>query len=223
MNTVNLVYVEDFLLEREAIIKILSEYPEFTFVNSFSNGLELLEWMKFNEKILPDIILLDINMKVMNGRETFQKIRKKYRSQKIIMLSEHFTDEYVIEFMTNGANGFLSKNARPQTIAETIRRVQDYGFCIDPLISNILAKKGVTVKKALAGESRPDLDLSVHRINVLRCMLKGMKTDDIARELNGTYKGIEHTRADIWKVTKCEKNNYPQLMEFAFKHGLVSF
>src|SRR4051794_29970157 len=96
-----------------------------------------------------------------DGRETFQRIKKKYRGQKVIMLSEHYTDDYVVEFMSNGANGFLSKNARPQTIVETIRRVNQFGVCIDPLMSNILSRKSIT-KNALPADERKDLDLSVH-------------------------------------------------------------
>jgi len=138
---IKIAIVEDFELERKGLIVLLKQFDDFEVVLDCGNGKELLEGLK---TINLDIILLDIEMALMGGRETFDRVKYKYPRQRIIMLTEHFSDSYIIEFMKKGAASFLSKNSRIEKVVETIRRVHQQGICYDTLIANVLIRAGTT-------------------------------------------------------------------------------
>lgn len=215
---IKIAFAEDYAIEREGIVQLLSEYKDLKFVFLASNGKELLDWL---EKHTPNVVLLDLNMHVMDGRETFAKIRSKYPKMKVIIFTEYFTDNYITEFMKKGARAFLSKNNRIEKVADTIRRVHMNGICVDPMVSNILTKIGLVTSPDTTIHERADLRLSAKEILILRYMCQGKESKEIASLTFNAIKTIEHHRSEIWKKASCK--TLPDLMEFAFKHGLITF
>jgi two-component system response regulator DegU len=215
---IKIAIAEDFALEREGLIRLLQPYKDLEFVFCASNGKELVEWLATNT---PDVIMLDLNMHIMSGTETFGKIMNLNSDLKVIIFTEYFVDKYIIEFMKRGARAFLSKNNRIEKVADTIRRVHHNGICIDPIVSNILTKKGVMTIPEFPGQDRGDLKLTAKEILILRYMCQGLESKGIAVMLSNAIKTIENHRSEIWRKTACE--NIPELMEFGFKHGLITF
>lgn len=215
---IKIAMAENCLLGREGIIRLLKDYQDLEFVFCASNGRELIDWLDNNT---PDIILLNLNMPIMNGREAFSRIISKNGNLKIIIFTEDFTDHYVTEFMKKGARAFLSKNNRIEKVADTIRRVHTNGVCIDTLVSNILTKKEVIVVPDFPGQDRPHLKLSTKEIVILRYMCQGRETKEIANLMHCAIKTIENHRCNIWRKSGCE--TIPDLMDFAFKNSLIAF
>jgi len=215
---IKIAMAEDYALEREGLIRLLNDQKDFSFVFCASNGKELIDWLETNT---PDVIMLDLNMHIMGGKETFAKIRQLNSNLKVIIYTEYFEDTYIVEFIKTGARAYLSKNNRIEKIADTIRRVHYNGISIDPIVSNILTKMGVISIPELPDNDRSDLTLSAKEILILRYMCQGKESKEIARVLNNAIKTIENHRSVIWRKTKCE--TIPDLMEFGFKHGLITF
>src|SRR4051812_27484444 len=174
---IKIAFAEDYAIEREGIVQLLSEYKDLKFAFLASNGKELIDWL---ETHTPNIVLLDLNMHVMDGRETFAKIRSKYPKLKVIIFTEYFTDIYITEFMKKGARAFLSKNNRIEKVADTIRRVHMNGICVDPMVSNILTKIGMVTIPDASIHERVDLKLSAKEILILRYMCQGKESKEIA-------------------------------------------
>src|SRR5258707_1881803 len=101
MSPTNLVVVDDHALFRRGVISLLSEMSDFQVVGEASNGHEALLVI---EKMLPDVVLLDINMPVMNGIEALNEIHKLSRAPKVLMLTISQTDEDLIGAIVAGAN-----------------------------------------------------------------------------------------------------------------------
>jgi DNA-binding NarL/FixJ family response regulator len=218
---INIVIVEDQYFQLESFVGLLSTYQGLHFVGKFSNGVELLDWLKGCEK-LPDLILLDIRMKFMDGKETLKRIRSKYSHLKTVMLSEHYENEIILELIRGGANGYLSKNSRPETIVHTIRKVHKEVFCFDPFIIKLLAKGNPFELKELTEDEMNERGLSINIIKVIRGVLDGKKSEVIAGDVGLGRRGVEDIRRKIWAITKCEPNNIPQLFEYAFRNGLIA-
>lgn len=214
---IKIAIAEDFELERKGLIELLKQFDDFEVVLDCANGKELLEALK---TITPDIILLDIEMALMGGRETFDRVMHKYSKQRIIMLTEHFSDSYIIEFMRKGAASFLSKNSRIEKVVEMIRRVHQQGVCYDNIIANVLARAGTTGLPEKPLRDRPDLNLTVREIEILRLMCMGKENKDIMEILHIEVRTIETHRRSIWAKTNCD--NLIELVEFAFKNNLIS-
>ena len=214
---IRIAIAEDFELERKGLISLLTRFPNFQVVLEAGNGRELLEGIR---KAKPHILLLDINMKVMDGRETFKRVRSMYPDVKIIMLTEHFDDEYIIEFISQGAAAFLSKNNRIEKLSETIIRVHDRGKAFDNMVMKILADGGYIMPHQAGGHS-DDLGLSRRELEVLKLMCQGKESKHIAAVLGIESRTVEGHRRNIWKKTAC--SNVVELIEFAFKNNLITY
>src|SRR5689334_4132678 len=114
---IKIAMAEDYALEREGLIRLLDDQKDLSFIYCASNGKELIEWLETNT---PDIIMLDLNMHIMGGKETFAKIRHLNSDLKVIIFTECFDDTYIVEFIKTGARAYLSKNNRIEKIADTI-------------------------------------------------------------------------------------------------------
>src|SRR3954471_16042945 len=110
---IKIAIAEDFALERDGLIRLLAPYQDLNFVYCASNGKELLEWLQTNT---PDVIMLDLNMHIMGGTESFGKIMNLNNDLKVVIFTEYFVDKYIIEFIKRGARAFLSKNNRIEKV-----------------------------------------------------------------------------------------------------------
>jgi len=215
---IKIAIAEDFELERHGLIGLLEKYDDIEVVLSVANGKELLEGLK---SVKPDIVLLDIQMAVMGGREAFERITLLFPDLKVIMLTEHFTDTYVREFIKKGANAFLSKNNKIERVVETIRKVHKDGKCYDNVVAKIISENGTHEFTETTIEERPDLHLTLREIEMIRLMCLGKESRDIAVLMHIDIRTVETHRRNIWKKTQI-KRNIPNLIEYAFKNNLIS-
>ena len=209
--------IDDHFLVREGLISLLGNFKEISVVFDVDNGKELMEALK---KHPVDVILLDIELPVMSGGEAFEKIKVKYPNLKVIIISSHFKDLYVIEFIRKGVSAFLSKNSRAQKIVEAIKSVFETGTYFDTAVSLIMAKAISNPTKMESGEERPDLDLSFREIQIIKYISQGRSSSEIANSLSLSIRTVEWHRRHIWKKTQCKSPT--ELISYAIQHNLVS-
>ena len=106
MEPISIIIAEDQHLVRKGLIALMEEFPQLKIVSEANNGRELLDLLKHQK---PDIVLLDIEMPVMNGKEALMLIRKRFPETKVIILSMHAESNYMSEVMERGANAYLPK------------------------------------------------------------------------------------------------------------------
>ena len=129
--------VDDHILVRNAIADLLRKNG-FKIVCEADNGKILIEYLKKNG--LPDIILLDINMPVMNGYETMECIAESYDKHKVIALSMYDDENSIIRMIKAGASGYLLKESKPAELLEAIETVYQKGFYHSSLVNTHLIK-----------------------------------------------------------------------------------
>ena len=115
---IKLGIAEDHELLREGLTSILGSEPEFELVFSVSNGKEVFEKL---ENCQLEILLLDLDMPIMNGVEVMRKLRVEYPHVKSVILSMHYSREFILECLTIGAAGFLAKNTNVENIMEALQ------------------------------------------------------------------------------------------------------
>ena len=208
---------EDHLLTRQGLIALLKEFEGINVLFDVPNGRELLDSLK---KTVPDVILLDIEMPVMNGREVFEKIKSKYPKLKVIIISMHFKDSYIIEFIKKGANGFLNKNSSIEKIVDALFAVHEHGFYYDSTISLIMAK---TISNNLIPPSEDIIattDITSREIEIIRLICLNKLNKEIADSLNISVRTVEGHRLNIMRKTNCK--NALDLTTFALQNNLIS-
>ena len=126
-----IVLVDDHVLLREGVKRIIQEDPELQVVDEAGDGLELLELL---EKSTPDMVILDITMPRLQGLEALKFIKQLYPEVKVLMLTMHKSKELSYKIMNNGADGYLVKEDANEVLHSAIATIRRGKTFISPLI-----------------------------------------------------------------------------------------
>jgi DNA-binding NarL/FixJ family response regulator len=122
---VKIILTDYYKLFRSGVRTCLEPKNDIEIVGEAGNGQELMELLN---EIIPDIIIMDVQMPVMDGFETLLRIRKKFPDLKVIIMSIHTDPAIISEMMRLGANTYLGKNCNSETIYQAIRCVFEYNY-----------------------------------------------------------------------------------------------
>jgi DNA-binding NarL/FixJ family response regulator len=213
---INVLLIEDHDIVRQGIRALLENQPEITVIGEACNGAEAIEKLKV---LKPDVLIMDMNMPVMSGLECTRKIRSEYPDIKILVLSMHDHENYLIEMLDAGANGYVLKNTSKDELLFAIKKIANDGMYIGPEFTmNMLAKY-----KASSGfvEVSPTIDLKIsdREMDVLRLVAKGLTNNEIAKQLFTSVRTIETRRKNLLEKTKT--TNTATLIRFATIKGII--
>ena len=212
---IHIAIVDDHVIMRQGLISLLAEYDEINILFDANNGKELMDNLKSSK---PDIVLLDISMPIMNGKEALEKIQLKYPKIKVIMMSEYFHDEHIIEFIKAGACAFLPKNCNIDKLLDAFNYVYEHGYYYDNRISAVLAsmlKKTPIDTKVVA-----DTEFTKQEIKIIKLVCLKKSNVEIADELHVSVRTIESHRYNISKKTNT--TNTMDLIEHAERNGILN-
>lgn len=212
---IHIAIVDDHVIMRQGLISLLAEYEEINILFDANNGKELMDNLK-NSK--PDIVLLDIEMPVMNGKEALEKMQLKYPKIKVIIMTNYFHDEHIIEFVKAGANAFLPKNCDIDKLLDAINYVYEHGHYYDNRVSAILA--AMLKKTPIANKVVADTEFTKQEIKVIKLVCMKRSNAEIAEELHVNIRTIESHRYNISKKTNT--TNTMDLIEHAVKNGILN-
>ena len=211
---IRLLLVDDHPIVREGIKSALSTKKNISIVGEAATGEEAMVKAK---KLLPDVILMDINMPGMSGLETSRRLRKSVPDSKILALTMHENREYVLEMSQLGARGYVFKDSSPSELLRAIEAVHAGEFFFSPRASQQL------LKAFLKGESRSDsavaVDLSHREKDVLQLIMEGFKTKEIAKRLGVTDRTVETYRRRL--MTKLSVHSVAGLIKQAIAKGIA--
>lgn len=206
---------DDHRLVRMAFAALLDEQPDLNMIGQAGNGKELLELIKADK---PDMVLLDIDMPVMDGRQCLGIIRSRFPEVKVIMLSLHKDPALMSEYMANGASAYLHKDADMEDLLLAIRTVQREGIYFSKELSKALLTNIRKEKK-----SNPFFDepaLSNKEMAVLKELCDGQTNQEIADKLHISINTVGFHRNNIYSKTK--SHNIAELMKYSIRNGLIS-
>ncbi|HAS42925.1 MAG TPA: DNA-binding response regulator [Microscillaceae bacterium] len=207
---ITLFLIDDHSLVRLGLSKILSRFDEIKILADFSSATEALAALSQNQ---PDIVLCDISLPEMDGIEFTKKAKDKYPNLKVIMLSSHKEEFYVLKSVEAKADGFLHKDVLENELIEAINRVHQGGSFYSQDISQIIINSFVN------GDKPSIPQLSAREKEVLHFLVEGLSNKEIADKLYISSKTVDNHRANILK--KLNLKNNVQLVRFAIEHKLV--
>ncbi|WP_341227687.1 response regulator transcription factor [uncultured Arcticibacterium sp.] len=215
---IKLAIVDDHLLFRHGMVQILSQIDDFEVVLEASNGQEFLE--KLSEKEV-DLILLDIQMPEMDGIQVTEYLRKQDEEEpKIIILSMHNEDQYILHLLEIGANGYLLKDTEPDEVELAIRKVNGQGIYFTDFVSRVMLRKATLKKLPRSGKFfNYKKDLSERELEVLTLICQGQTTAEIADKVCLSPRTVEGHRTRI--MEKLSVKNTASLVAFAVKNQLI--
>jgi DNA-binding NarL/FixJ family response regulator len=186
---VRLLLVDDQRLMREGLRTLLELEPGLQVVGEANNGQEGLEAYA---SLLPDVVLMDVRMPVMDGVEATRRLRGQWPKARVIILTTFDDDEYVFEGLRAGALGYLLKDVSIHELAEAIHTVMAGGVLIEPSVARkVVAEFARMTAPALRPAQPLEEPLSERELEILRLLAQGMTNREIAQHLylaEGTVK-----------------------------------
>lgn len=207
---ITVLLVDDHCLVREAIKSLLQLAPNITVIAEANSGETALELLN---TIVPELILMDLNMPGMGGFAAITKILEQYPACKIIVLSAHFYDPLPARLLKAGVKGYLIKGCSFQDMINAITAVHNGKSYLSPQISYQLALHSLSKKKS------PLKKLSPQELQVLKMTAQGLDSNEIAILLSILPKTVSSYRRRIYE--KLSLSNEVQLTLFAARHNLI--
>ncbi|MCM3184039.1 DNA-binding NarL/FixJ family response regulator [Priestia megaterium] len=213
MQPFRILIVDDHAHAREGIRDILEEYEDFIIVGEGTNGQEAIE---LTEKLMPDIVLMDIGMPVMNGLEATKQIKFQFPYVKIVVItvSDDITD--LFDALKKGAQGYLLKNLQSEVWYDYLR-----AFALDEVpMSKEIAFQILKEFPQETSIKKPDTPLSARELEVLQLVAKGLSNRDISVQLFISEHTVKSHLKNI--LSKLHLENRVQLTSYAFQNGLMN-
>jgi DNA-binding NarL/FixJ family response regulator len=212
--SVRIVLVDDHRLVRAGIRALLEKTPQGEVVGEAADGREAFALI---EKQRPDIVLIDIAMPGLNGLDAVDRIKKEWPETKVIILSMHANEEYVVRALRSDVSGYLIKDAAVEELEDAIRTVTEGEVYFSRRISKRVIRDYLTNTDEIRG---PLEQLSSRQREVLQLIGEGKNTKEIADILRVSVKTIEAHRLQL--MQRLDIHDIPGLVKFAIRTGLVS-
>jgi DNA-binding NarL/FixJ family response regulator len=212
----NIVIAEDHTILREGLKSLLSSQPDLKIVDEAGDGLEAIRCVQNHS---PDLILLDLSMPRMTGLDAIKEIKRVNSDTKIIVLTVHSTEEYILATLQAGADGYVLKDAHSSELMTAIRHVLDGRRYLSPSISGTIIDGLLEGKKASAIRSAWET-LTQREREILKLIAEGHKNKDIADLLCISVKTVEKHRANL--MEKLDLHNVAALTALAAEKGLIN-
>jgi DNA-binding NarL/FixJ family response regulator len=211
-----IVLAEDHTILREGLKSLLSSQPDLKIVGEAGDGLEAIRCVRDHS---PDMILLDLSMPRMTGLDAIKEIRRVNADTKIIVLTVHSTEEYILATLQAGADGYVLKEAHSTELMTAIRHVFAGRRYLSPSISGTIIDGLLQGKKASSIKSAWET-LTQREREILKLIAEGHKNKDIADLLCISLKTVEKHRANL--MEKLDLHNVAALTALAAEKGLIN-
>jgi two-component system, NarL family, response regulator DegU len=210
------VYIaDDHTLFRKAMVNLLRSFERVVDVKDAENGKELLTLIKYE---VPDVVIVDLQMPVMDGAETSNQIIQKYPDLKIIILTMHDSNKFILHMMELGVHAFLLKNTEPDELEKAIYAVADKDFYHNELVASVL-RKNVKDKKPGQRPIFQQAELTEREKEILLLICQELTMKEIGQRLFLSENTVRNHRVNI--MEKVGVNNIVGLVKFAYDTGVV--
>jgi DNA-binding NarL/FixJ family response regulator len=216
MQKIKLVLADDHTVVREGLRALLMAEPDIEIVGEADNGRQAIQLAKQN---LPDVVVMDIAMPVLNGIESTRQIARGVPGCKVLILSSYSDDEYVRQVTEAGAVGYLVKQTAASELLKAIREVSRGNVYFSPAIAKRLRDQS---RETFSGgqllKKRAD-HLTTREVEVLQLIAEGRANKQIAAELCISIKTVEKHRQQV--MNKLGIHDVAGLTRHAISKGII--
>ncbi|MDF1697279.1 MAG: response regulator transcription factor [Saprospiraceae bacterium] len=206
-----IVIVDDHLLFSNSLKKLIEGFADYEVTKQMSNGRELIAYLG-KESSPPDLVLLDVKMPVMDGKETMEYISIHFPNVNVLVLSMDDDEATIIYMLRKGAKGYILKDIDPEKFKEAVENVLHRGFYHSERVSAVLLGE--------INKGANEAQLSDRELVFLDLVCSDKTYKEIAGEMYLSPKTIDGYRANLFK--KLNVKSRVGLAMYAIKNGLVN-
>lgn len=217
MEKTKVLIADDHGVVREGLMAMLKTIDVIDVVGEAKNGMDAVEKAK---KLLPDVILMDLRMPVMNGVEATRQIKREFPHIGIIALTMHEEQQHIFDLVQAGATGYLLKDSDSSQIVDAIRAIARGDSLIHPSVaSKILAEFSLLAGGKGKKRLLVDHDLTEREITVLRLVATGQTNKEVANSLELSQKTVKNHLGNIFH--KLHVYDRTQAAVLAIRRGII--
>lgn len=213
MTHIRVLIADDHTLVRAGFRALLQNIAWVDVVAEAGNGREALQQIALSQ---PEIVLMDIAMSELNGLEATARIRQEFPAVRVIILSMHANEEYVLQALRAGAMGYLLKDSSVTELELALRAVMRDETFLSPAVSKHL----VEYVQRVEGEPSSLERLTTRQREILQLIAEGRTNQEIARILNISVKTVETHRAQL--MDRLDIHDIAGLVRYAIRMGVVT-
>jgi DNA-binding NarL/FixJ family response regulator len=218
LSSIRVLLVDDHGLVRAGIRALLESLQGIQVLGEADDGREALRLIELHR---PDIVMMDIAMRGLNGLEATLRITRDFPNTRVIILSMHANEEYVLQSLRAGAAGYLLKDAGTVELEIAIKAVAGGETYLSPPVSKHVISDYVRRMSAGEQETQSTLDrLTFRQREILQLIAEGRTTQEIARLLNIGVKTVETHRMQL--MERLDIHDVAGLVRYAIRVGLIS-
>jgi len=216
MQKIRVLVVDDHTIVRDGICALLGLAGDIEVIGEAANGKEALEIVR---ELMPDVVLMDIAMPIMDGLEATRRIHKEFPKTKVLVLTQYDEKDYIFSIIEVGAQGFITKMAASSELAAGIRAVHRGDSFLSPSAARFLVEdyqQGVSVRK----NHDPYEQLTNREREVLKLLAEGYTTQEIANMLVISIKTVEGHKTSL--MAKLDIHNRIELVKYTLRKGIIT-
>lgn len=214
MSAISVLLADDHELVRAGFRALLQTIAGVRVVAEADDGRKALDLVRTHR---PDVVLMDIAMPGLNGLEATSRIAKEFPETRVLILSMHKSEEYVLRALKCGAAGYLLKDASPSELEMAIRSVARGDTYLSPPVS----KQVIDDYRQRTGHGQGPLDLlTARQREILQLVAEGRSTKEIADVLHVSVKTVETHRAQL--MERLDIHDVAGLVRYAIRMGLIT-
>lgn len=210
-----ILLADDHALVRAGIRELVLKIPGLEVIGEASSGRQAMEMIETHR---PDLVLLDIGMKELNGLEVAARVARDYPEVRTLMLSMHSNEEYVLRALRVGAGGYMLKDAAITELHLAIESVRNNKTYLSPSISRTAIDNYLN-RTTSSGKSNSLENLTPRQREILQLIAEGRSTKEIAADLNLSAKTVETHRAQL--MERLNIYDVASLVRYAMRVGLI--
>jgi DNA-binding NarL/FixJ family response regulator len=216
---IKIFLADDHNIVRNGIKSLLDKEPDMEIVGEATDGKQVLDVLS-SVTPLPDVVITDVNMPVMNGMELTAKISELYPKVKIVVLSMLDHERYIVQAFKAGASGYVLKNVSADELTFSIRHVCNYNerfLCME--LTTRLLDKLIDTQEPVSSQ-QVQLDLSKRETEILILIAEGFTNQEIAEKLFTSKRTVEGHRQNL--LEKTGARNTAALIRFAIVNNIIN-
>jgi len=215
--TCNLLLVDDHSLIRAGVRALVLDIPGYAVIGEANDGSQLLEMV---EKLSPDIVLLDISMKETSGLDALQRLKRTRPHSKVLILSMHTDPALIMQALESGAHGYLLKDTTATELEHALEALRNNERYLSPAIAHTVINQALTRAQKTQPELAETHNLTARQLEILRLIVRGKSTREIAQGLALSIKTVETHRSQIMK--RLQIYDVAGLVLFAVREQIIS-
>ncbi|WP_095095287.1 response regulator transcription factor [Pseudomonas sp. Irchel 3A5] len=215
--TCTLLLIDDHSLIRAGVRALVADIPGYSVIGEACDGAQL---SALATELNPDIILLDISMKDVDGLDALKELRSTLPDSKVLILSMHSDPTRIMRALEAGAHGYLLKDAAATELEQALLALSSGERYLSPAIAHTVINQALISVQARKHETPQNHNLTARQLEILRLIVRGKSTREIAGGLGLSIKTVETHRAQVMK--RLQIHDVAGLVLFCVREGIIS-